>query len=294
MQRTLLILMSCGALGASASGTYALLTRPAPAVGPASAAAPVAPPIDLEPLRRALEQLTERVASLERAPHGATRIDPGAVEALARAAVADALAAHAGEAGPAPEPRAPRPKETADLVAELLAADDVAQAELWRQLAADGRADEVLAALRERAEAAPQDAERQLELGQAYIARIAEVGNSPLAGSYAMQADAAFDRALAADPEHHAARFHKAVALSFWPPVLGKQAQAIQQFELLIGQQARSTPQPHFAETHLLLGNMYQQTGQREKALAAWAHGAELFPEHPGLTRQLELARQQQ
>jgi tetratricopeptide (TPR) repeat protein len=129
------------------------------------------------------------------------------------------------------------------------------------------------------------------QLGQAYIARIAEVGSSPLAGKYALAADQAFDRALTTDPEHLSARFHKAVALSFWPPVFGKQGAAIAQFEQLVGRQARLTARPSFAETHLLLGNLYEQTGQREKAIAAWQQGATLFPGHTGLAQQLELAQ---
>ena len=40
------------------------------------------------------------------------------------------------------------------------------------------------------------------------------------------------------------ARFHKAVALSFWPPVLGKGNEAVRQFEILVTQQAGSTPRP--------------------------------------------------
>jgi hypothetical protein len=40
-----------------------------------------------------------------------------------------------------------------------------------------------------------------------------------------------------------------------------------------------------------LLGNLYQQLGQADKALAAWQLGASLFPSHEGLHKQLQLAQ---
>ena len=53
----------------------------------------------------------------------------------------------------------------------------------------------------------------------------------------ANKADQAFDAALAVDEKHWDARFTKATALSFWPPIFGKQAESVRQFEILIDQQ---------------------------------------------------------
>jgi cytochrome c-type biogenesis protein CcmH/NrfG len=39
--------------------------------------------------------------------------------------------------------------------------------------------------------------------------------------------------------------------------------------------------------TWLLLGNMYQQTGRMDQALATWKHGLELFPGNEALQSQI-------
>jgi tetratricopeptide (TPR) repeat protein len=301
MQRTTLALLCSATVGVTFAASQRLFapahasestSRPTPEVGTALSLQPEAAlSHEIATLRERLASLELGVASLGGAERG--RTDVGALEQLVRDAVAAALVEARGvssESTPEAKPR----RALAAVVDDVLAANDVERAELWRQLAAEGRADEVLEALRLRAEAAPGDPEKQLELGQAYIARIAEVGSSPLAGKYALAADQAFDRALTADPEHHSARFHKAVALSFWPPVFGKQGAAIAQFEQLVTQQARLAARPSFAETHLLLGNLYEQTGQRDKAIAAWQQGANLYPEHTGLNQQLALLQQQE
>lgn len=296
---TAIALLCSATLGVALASTHRFLapaqSHPEAEAGQGASGSALAPDAlgALDALTRDMTALQQRLATLERRPSSgeAARTDLGALERLVREAVAEALAEGGAAAAPAAhEDVADRTVD--DLVEEVLTASELARAELWSQLASEGRADEVLEALRQRADAAPDDPEKQLELGQAYIARIADVGNSPLAGAYALQADAAFDRALAADPEHHSARFHKAVALSFWPPVFGKQSAAIAQFEQLVAQQQRLAPQPSFAETHLLLGNLYQQTGQRDKAVAAWRDGLALFPGHGGLTQQLELLQQ--
>lgn len=178
-----------------------------------------------------------------------------------------------------------------DLVAQLLAGEgfDLASAALWQEVREAGRMDEVLAAFEARAEADPTNPAVQVELGEAYINKIAEVGNGPMAGVFAGKADAAFDLALELDPNHWDARFNKAVALSFWPPVFGKQSAAIAHFEVLVGQQAALPPEPQHAQTHLLLGNMYMQIGETDKALAAWKAGLAIFPGDEDLASQIAL-----
>ena len=79
--------------------------------------------------------------------------------------------------------------------------------------------------------------EAQLALGQAYLGMTQQLEGME-AGKYATLADKALDQALELEPEHWEARFTKAVALSFWPPILGKQPLAIRQFETLMEQQA--------------------------------------------------------
>lgn len=290
------IAFACLGLGVTSAASYLLLREAPETNGPERAldgedAARASALRDLESRSEALEQ---RLAALEGRAATPVRLDQGAIEAAVRRALEaqGALLAAAAPASEAEATEAAARKSVGDIVTELLAADEDEHALIWKALAEEGRADEVLAALVERAKADPNDPERQLELAQAYLARISEVGNSPLAGTYATAADRAFDRALEVDPNHWEARFYKAVSLSFWPPVLGKQAAAIQEFETLVAQQSKLVPAAHHAESHLLLGNLYQQIGQHEKALAAWRLGAELFPSHAGLAQQIALASQ--
>ena len=85
------------------------------------------------------------------------------------------------------------------------------------------------------------------------------------------------------------ARFTKAMSLSFWPPVFGKQGEAIQHFEILANQQEEGPPSGHFAQTYLLLGNMYAEQGKSEKALEAWERGLGYFPSNESLNKQLKI-----
>ena len=62
------------------------------------------------------------------------------------------------------------------------------------------------------------------------------------------------------------------------------------QAEILVAQQAGMPKEAHFAQTHLLLGNLYQQSGNLDKAKAAWAAGLALFPDDAELKHKLELA----
>ena len=161
---------------------------------------------------------------------------------------------------------------------------------IWKQIREAGVLEDVIAAVEARVEADPGNPDRHYELGSTYLQKIFEVGNGPEAGVWATKADNSFDAALDIDPEHWNSRFNKAVSLSFWPPIFGKQTEAIQQFEVLVGQQANTgLNEPKYAQTHLLLGNMYQQSGKLEQAIASWEAGLAAFPGSEELLAQLEL-----
>jgi tetratricopeptide (TPR) repeat protein len=197
-------------------------------------------------------------------------------------------------AGPAATLPVAPPSREAQLAAALSRLDDPTLNELelqalWREYSAAGLTADLIAAFEARAEAAPNDPDAQVAAAGAYLAKIFEVGNSPEAGVWATKADQAFNRALAVDDHHWEARFEKAVSLSFWPPVFGKQGEAIRQFEILAKQQEGQPAEPRHAQTHLLLGNMYRQIGEEERARAAWQHGLELYPGNEALLGQLEV-----
>ena len=77
------------------------------------------------------------------------------------------------------------------------------------------------------------------------------------------------------------------MALSFWPANFGKQPESIQQFETLIQQQQHLPPSNDHAQSHFFLGNLYQQTGRPDMALAAWKRGLDLFPGNEQLAAQI-------
>jgi len=161
---------------------------------------------------------------------------------------------------------------------------------LWQELRESKQLDAVLALFEERARLDPNNPETLVDLGGAYLQKIQEVGNSPLAGKWATKADEQFDRALELNPQHWEARFTKAVSLSFWPPVLGKQKEAITHFETLIAQQEQGPAKSHYSEVYVLLGNMHQQMGASDKALQTWKQGLSFFPDNASLLKQVQLA----
>ncbi|HET6202718.1 MAG TPA: hypothetical protein VFI25_07935 [Planctomycetota bacterium] len=158
---------------------------------------------------------------------------------------------------------------------------------LWKRLREQGLLDEMVAWFEARAKEDPNDPQRQVELGQAYVQKIFEAGNSPEAGKWATMADKAWDRALELDSRNWDARFSKAIGLSFWPPIFGKQPEAIRQFETLVEQQEAGPLQPSYAQTYLLLGNLYLQSGAGDKATAVWQKGLALFPANAELRARL-------
>jgi tetratricopeptide (TPR) repeat protein len=191
----------------------------------------------------------------------------------------------------APDELAGEPAEldVEDAVARLLDPDtsDSEIEELWEALSKAGLTDAAIAIFEARARANPNDPELQNDLGLAYLRKIFEVGSGPQAGVWATKADNAFDAALALDDHNWDARFNKAVSLSFWPPIFGKQSDAIEHFNTLIGQQEGGPSEPQHAQTYVLLGNLYMQSGDSDKAFAAWQAGLGLFPDDEELLDKL-------
>lgn len=152
--------------------------------------------------------------------------------------------------------------------------------ELWQQIAAAGEVQEAIDALEEMAENDPANADLQVDLGYAYIQKLFTENNPMAKGTLAMQADGCYDRALQLDPEHWEARFSKAISYSFWPAITGKQAEAVKQFETLIGQQEKSNARkPEYASTYTLLGNLYKAQGKADLAKQTYEKGLVLFPD---------------
>jgi len=274
--------ITAGVALVSAGTALALITLQGP--GPDHDLAPALESVQTElgELRRANEALGEHLAGL------ANR-----VEAVAAAAarttmpeIGDAqlerVLAGVLEAGAFLSPTAEREDtpelDLASIFPGLLGTNPDQAQDIWTQIKDAGRIDELLEMFAEHARLNPNLAQAHVDLGNAYLQKLVSMTPGPQQGEVAMRADRAFDGALQVDPNHWEARFTKAVAFTFWPDFLGKKQQAIDQFEILITQQEQGASQPHFAQTYLFLGNLYEQRGQAEKAAEIWANGLGFFP----------------
>ena len=69
----------------------------------------------------------------------------------------------------------------------------------------------------------------------------------------------------------------------------GDQPEAIRQFETLITQQGEGPSESHHVETYVMLGNLYQQSGQADMATELWNRGLVNFPNDERLRSSLGL-----
>lgn len=158
--------------------------------------------------------------------------------------------------------------------------------ELWARLREFGLLDAAVAAIEEATRNDPSDPDRHLALGNAYLARLDSAVSGPEKGAWAEKADESFDQALALDENHWEARFTKAMSLSFWPPIFGKQDEAIQQFERLMTQQEQyAAAEPGYRQTYVYLGNLLEQQGRVDEAREVFARGYSSFPDDDELRR---------
>ena len=158
---------------------------------------------------------------------------------------------------------------------------------LWIKLRDEGKMDQVIAELNERATNNPTAAEYPAALGQAYLHKIAVTKDTRDYAVLGAMADRSFDSALDIDPANWDARFFKATAMSYWPEEMKKRPEVIQRFTQLIQDQEAQTPQPQFAQSYYWLGEAYQKSGRSDYASQVWQRGAALFPNDPMLKQKL-------
>jgi tetratricopeptide (TPR) repeat protein len=157
---------------------------------------------------------------------------------------------------------------------------------LWQKLKAAGELDQVVAELKQREVANPDDPSIPTAIGEALMNKfpIADPDESALNG---MHVDQSFNQALKLDPANWEAQFYKATELSYWPAQMNQGPEVVQRFSALIDQQETMPVQPQFAQTYELLGDYYQRTGQADKAAATWQLGLTEFPNDPTLQTKL-------
>jgi len=241
-------------------------------------------------LRGEQQALAQRLANLPSASGAA----PTAARAPAQdldAAIAAYMARQLSDgAGERAAGEAPADLESAALAERILSGQvkgDELEA-LWLKLRQEKRIDAVLAEIEHQAELAPNNPDLQTELGKAYLQKLFDVGIGPMAGVWGQRADKAFDRALELDDTHWEARFEKALSLSSSPAFMGLQGESRRQFEILMEQQERTAPAPEQMQTYYFLGNLYDQGGEHDKALAVWKRGLQRFPDSERLRTKLE------
>ncbi len=133
----------------------------------------------------------------------------------------------------------------------------------------------------------PESSQSFGALGQAHLMKAGTITDLREQGILAMQADKILDSALEKDASNWDARYIKAVAMTYWPPQLGKGPEVIGHFTQLIDQQEAQAAQPHFAQTYAKLGEQYEKQGQADAAREAWERGAALFPNDETLRKKL-------
>lgn len=134
----------------------------------------------------------------------------------------------------------------------------------------------------------PNDPNLQVALAAAWTAELINQPQGPQQGILWGKVGAAYDAAIALDPNHWQARFGKAFGTSMAPEWLGLRPEAIRQFEELKVIQGRRAPEPQHAMVYFRLGTLYKDAGNAEKARAIWAEGLKLFPDSQELKDTLE------
>lgn len=180
--------------------------------------------------------------------------------------------------------RSPAEKMVDDL---LSAKSGLEKHELFQKIVKAGQIDDVIAALKQRANDNPNDASLPTTLGEAQLNKLkamkdAGADNTDL-GILALQADQSFNAALKIDPQNWEAQFVKASSMYYWPADPTRDSDVVQRLSGLIDQQETMSSQPEFAQTYVVLGNEYQKIGQPDKAMATWQLGIQKFPNDPTL-----------
>lgn len=96
------------------------------------------------------------------------------------------------------------------------------------------------------------------------------------------------EQALALDSTHWTARYALALNHYHLPEFLGRTADAIRQFEILLAQQGNAADFPEQAAPYAYLGDLYGRKHRAADAERVWRRGAALFPADERLRRRLE------
>jgi tetratricopeptide (TPR) repeat protein len=148
----------------------------------------------------------------------------------------------------------------------------------WKELRDSQQLDKAIADLEQAVRADPSTAEYPTALAEGYLQKLTTIDDAREKSVLAIRADQSFDQALKVDPTNWEARFVKSVALSYWPESLNKSGEVIDNLVTLMEQQESRSPQPHFVQTYVLLGDQYLKVGYTDDARETYRRGASMFP----------------
>ncbi len=157
----------------------------------------------------------------------------------------------------------------------------------WKELIDSGKLDQALAELDRRSVEDPSDSECLAILGLGYLQKAGSLKDFREQGFLGLKADMTLEKALNVDPKNWEARYVRAYAMSMWPPELNKSQEVMESLVTLVEQQESQPPQPHFAQTYVLLGDVYKKAGYADLARETWQRGAQLYPSEPALPQRL-------
>lgn len=239
------------------------------------------------PSRQEFEQLRQDVLRLRQGARDA--VVPGGGD------TADAPAAPTATPGDAPEGAEPddaEAKKTPSEVVQALIGKPFGFYEsnrlVWWLSRNKDKIKEVIEGIEEQIRKNPTDPNLHVALAAAWTAELINQPQGPQQGIMWGRVGAAYDAALALEPNHWQARFGKAFGTSMAPEFMAMRPEAIRQFEELKAIQSRRAPEPEHAQVYFRLGTLYKDAGNAEKARAIWAEGLKLFPDNQELKDTLE------
>ena len=158
---------------------------------------------------------------------------------------------------------------------------------ILHQMAQSGKLDAAIGELEQRARDQGPDPGVLATLGRTYLEKSGTLQDVREQGVLGLKADQTFEQALAADAQNWDARYWKALAMSYWPPQLGKTSEVMENLLALIQQQEAVSPRPEFARSYTLLGEQYQRSGHDDYARQVWQRGMSVFPNDTTLNERL-------
>jgi hypothetical protein len=111
----------------------------------------------------------------------------------------------------------------------------------WKAIADAGALDDAVAMFEQFARRASESAAAQVELGSAYLQKVFKPATDPKPACGRRRPTRPSTPARRRRPQLRTRASRKPSALSFWPPVFGKQTEAINHFEILAAQQAHAS-----------------------------------------------------